>query len=202
MTFKLDLTSLEPVSKAPYPFTPLQLEWLEALESGNYKQGEGYLCTPDNRYCCLGVLAELAGAEKKLPEGSYKPAYDFKLPEDPASEWARGSLSFRLREKALFRSALAEFSRSVFFPGLDYGTIVRNADYMPSDAMELFQKSGHTSLAAMNDCRIIPDENGDYRGFNFLEIAQYIRHDPWNVFVAPLGNAQAVSIEPSLAGGG
>lgn len=36
--------------------------WVKALRSGEYKQGRYSLCTltPYNRYCCLGVLAELA----------------------------------------------------------------------------------------------------------------------------------------------
>lgn len=37
--------------------------WLKALRSGQYHQGEGYLCqtTPKGDvFCCLGVLAELA----------------------------------------------------------------------------------------------------------------------------------------------
>lgn len=38
-------------------------QWVAALESGEYKQGKGWLCPVDdgNRsYCCLGVLADLA----------------------------------------------------------------------------------------------------------------------------------------------
>lgn len=37
--------------------------WVEALRSGKYKQGRGYLHTnygDDHAYCCLGVLAEIA----------------------------------------------------------------------------------------------------------------------------------------------
>lgn len=41
--------------------------WCVALESGNYKQGYGYLCSKDKedhnnstlRYCCLGVASKL-----------------------------------------------------------------------------------------------------------------------------------------------
>ena len=42
--------------------------WVKALRSGQYKQGQHSLCT-NKRYCCLGVLAELAvqyGVAKKL----------------------------------------------------------------------------------------------------------------------------------------
>ena len=34
-------------------------KWLKALRSGKYKQGKSILFS-DNKYCCLGVLCELA----------------------------------------------------------------------------------------------------------------------------------------------
>lgn len=40
---------------------PLQIAWLEALESGKYEQGHHYL-KRDDRFCCLGVLCDLAGS--------------------------------------------------------------------------------------------------------------------------------------------
>lgn len=40
-------------------------EWCEALRSGKYKQGRGFLHDDnDNSYCCLGVLQAL----RKLPK--------------------------------------------------------------------------------------------------------------------------------------
>lgn len=33
--------------------------WVEALRSGKYEQGTGYLCR-GGKYCCLGVAGELA----------------------------------------------------------------------------------------------------------------------------------------------
>src|SRR5690606_17757269 len=38
-------------------------EWIQALESGKYKQGLCVLKRPDDYYCCLGVLAELHADE-------------------------------------------------------------------------------------------------------------------------------------------
>ena len=32
--------------------------WLEALRSGQYQQGITYLCSSDNKYCCLGVACQ------------------------------------------------------------------------------------------------------------------------------------------------
>jgi hypothetical protein len=43
-----------------YKFTPMQLKWLEALESGEYKQGIGHL-HQEGKYCCLGVGASVCG---------------------------------------------------------------------------------------------------------------------------------------------
>lgn len=33
--------------------------WVDALRSGEYKQGRCFLRSKDNRWCCLGVLSEL-----------------------------------------------------------------------------------------------------------------------------------------------
>lgn len=37
----------------------IKQKWVEALRSGEYKQGEGMLKSPSNKYCCLGVLTDL-----------------------------------------------------------------------------------------------------------------------------------------------
>lgn len=37
----------------------LKTRWVEALRSGKYKQGVGYLRTIDEQFCCLGVLADI-----------------------------------------------------------------------------------------------------------------------------------------------
>lgn len=36
----------------------IKSKWVEALRSGEYKQGRGSLCKGDS-YCCLGVLCEV-----------------------------------------------------------------------------------------------------------------------------------------------
>ena len=41
----------------------LKAKWVDALRSGEYKQGKERLHNlGDNSYCCLGVLADVAGA--------------------------------------------------------------------------------------------------------------------------------------------
>ena len=41
-----------------FPWEPQQLEWLKALESGDYLQTLGRLRNPDG-FCCLGVACDL-----------------------------------------------------------------------------------------------------------------------------------------------
>ena len=69
----------------------IKKKWIEALRSGEYEQGTRHL-SKDNKYCCLGVLCELAVKEgvvkKDINEGvtSYDNKSDF-LPPSVAS-WA------------------------------------------------------------------------------------------------------------------
>ena len=45
----------------------LKRKWLEALRSGKYKQGNTFL-NRNNKFCCLGVLADIMGLTwKKHP---------------------------------------------------------------------------------------------------------------------------------------
>lgn len=41
----------------------IKKKWLEALRSGKYKQGAGYLRRRDESYCCLGVLCDIVEPE-------------------------------------------------------------------------------------------------------------------------------------------
>lgn len=38
----------------------LKEKWVDALRSGRYEQGQGLLRTTGDRYCCLGVLVDIA----------------------------------------------------------------------------------------------------------------------------------------------
>lgn len=69
-------------------------KWVEALRSGKYKQGQGYLRKGDN-YCCLGVLCDLnGGAEWILSDHPRKPIYNYgdelrnEIPPKFIREWA------------------------------------------------------------------------------------------------------------------
>jgi hypothetical protein len=41
----------------------IKQKWLEALRSGEYRQGISALRSHDDRYCCLGVLCDLHSKE-------------------------------------------------------------------------------------------------------------------------------------------
>jgi hypothetical protein len=41
----------------------IKAKWLQALRSGEYKQGHGRLRILPNLYCCLGVLCEVMGVK-------------------------------------------------------------------------------------------------------------------------------------------
>lgn len=57
------------MSEAKQAIGPNQEKWLQALESGEYEQGVGFLlCT--GKYCCLGVGCELSGASKDGTDNS------------------------------------------------------------------------------------------------------------------------------------
>ena len=51
-----------------FKFTPKQEAWLQALESGEYKQGRGFLVVED-RFCCLGVACALNTNLRRMSDG-------------------------------------------------------------------------------------------------------------------------------------
>lgn len=58
----------------------LKSKWVDALRSGNFKQGAGYL-EHDGKHCCLGVLCEIQDPEwKGLWEDGDDDLYTEKLP--------------------------------------------------------------------------------------------------------------------------
>lgn len=50
----------------------IKASWIAALRSGEYQQGLGVLRSSDNKYCCLGVLCDLAA---KAGIGKWAPAW-------------------------------------------------------------------------------------------------------------------------------
>lgn len=50
----------------------LKTKWVEALRSGRYLQGTSNLCR-HGKYCCLGVLCEVAGRDDDWRDWNIKP---------------------------------------------------------------------------------------------------------------------------------
>ena len=71
----------------------LLLEWAEALESGEYDQGEGSLLNSEGRYCCLGVLASVLGvSRRRMLNWSYlRNVIPGLLPEHAEKEFANAN---------------------------------------------------------------------------------------------------------------
>lgn len=54
-------------------------KWVNALRSGNYKQGTKVLKTQDNKFCCLGVACDIYS--KETGEG------EWRLPSDESYQY-------------------------------------------------------------------------------------------------------------------
>lgn len=182
--YKFTLDGLTPVKAEPYPFTDLQRAWIDALRSGKYEQGQGFLKDKHDRYCCLGILCELAGVIPKLaPEAR---SYAWHEPGSTLAYFSTGFVPAPVRLRAGLYGDLGQFTKAVKFPKVDYGEPVTGF------------LVGHGSLGSMNDNRIIPKPGG-LRSFSFKEIADYIEFDPWNVFKAPEDIAKdAALLAPSV----
>lgn len=80
--------------------------WVQALRSGKYKQGRGCLKSvdsPDETYCCLGVLCVLAKKAGVITLREYK--NDLNLPEKVV-KWSglstnNGSFELKTRKSSL-----------------------------------------------------------------------------------------------------
>ena len=57
----------------------IKQKWVDALRSGDYKQGQDHLRT-NSGFCCLGVLCDLYAKENQLEweHSSYKDVYMFQ----------------------------------------------------------------------------------------------------------------------------
>lgn len=56
----------------------LKAKWIAALRSGKYPQARKQLRTVDGRFCCLGVLCEVAGIQRvESPCGYVQNGYGY-----------------------------------------------------------------------------------------------------------------------------
>lgn len=119
-------------------------EWTAALRSGKYEQGQNALCD-GSAFCCLGVLAEVAGFEKVV------------YPE------------FQIVEYLFSKDGIGEIEReeAVIPPSLQR-TILEDLDLrMPVPTVEIDEQTFsaedlHSRLISMNDNGLTFDQIADY----------------------------------------
>lgn len=63
-------------------------EWLEALRSGKYQQGNQELRTVEGRFCCLGVLCDLYSRKFQVPWDERKFQRELSYPPMEVRMWA------------------------------------------------------------------------------------------------------------------
>ena len=62
-------------------------KWVEALRSGEYKQGTNYLRSHNDRFCCLGVLCDIAEKEGIVEAERYW-EFDDEVEDDPFANYS------------------------------------------------------------------------------------------------------------------
>lgn len=152
-----------------FEFGPIQTKWLEALESGEWKQANGCLkCSQADEgtgepiegkfaYCCLGVLAEIAGLE-------WAPRQEIRSGEADCILAGNPGFFFSDGDGATFSNG--------YLP-LNFGETVGLRDDRGSLAKSLAMDNYRSySLADLNDMR----------RFSFKEIAEFIRRNATKVF--------------------
>jgi len=130
-----------------------QNEWLEALESGKYKQGSDKLCKIDNNekyYCCLGVGAIILDDPFEISELKFNGSAYFL---ESYRKLGLQNSSGNFINESCINSRLTQ-DELKFFPNRKPGYSIR-------------------SLIHLND-------DG---GATFKEIATFIRVNPGRVFV-------------------
>lgn len=154
-----DIGAVIPLAEsAGFELSPLQVQWIEALESGKYKQDKGALRrAQDGGFCCLGVLCEVMGMQWEERDAMPRWPGDsdprriagYIVPNQHALE--NCSLWPELEKQVGVCGAEADFKEGLDFPGVERTC---------------------TSLMSANDDM----------GMTFLEIAQLMRHDPARIF--------------------
>lgn len=119
-------------------------EWTAALRSGKYEQGQNALCD-GSAFCCLGVLAEVAGFEKRV---------------DPEFQIVEYLFPFGETEVLREESVIPEELLPTILKDLDLNLKVPSVTI---DGDEFWNEDLHSRLIRMND-----------NGVPFTVIADYI----------------------------
>lgn len=126
-------------------------EWVKALRSGDYEQGQDYLCR-DGKFCCLGVLCEI----QELPKQVVRQ-------RDGADD--RDDIYYVFNGTSYSGGpGLAGVVQQSMIPRFAQTTILEDLNLQQTVADDVGDKRTlHTHLICMND-----------KGKSFIEIADYI----------------------------
>ena len=138
--------------------TERKAAWVKALRSGEYKQGDAALRMNDDheegkyKYCCLGVLCDLAQKEKWI-EG----------------RWSEGGSGFMAEDKRNYSFPPVEVAKAVY--GEEIGVTMPSSVFTGMDSFNpLVEADGYFHrLSELNDIGI--NNNGP---LSFNEIADLI----------------------------
>lgn len=103
-------------------------DWVQALRSGEYEQGQDYLCR-GGKFCCLGVLCEIQGLPKEDVEGDIYYVFE--------------GLDSYATKRALQQSVIPRAAQSTILEDLNLRQAVTDE---VGD-----QRALHTHLICMND---------------------------------------------------
>src|SRR6185503_16966914 len=62
----------------------IRAQWTAALRSGEYRRGQGRLRSDDDRFCCLGVLCDLAAKDGAVEEIHLSPGTHWRYDDETA----------------------------------------------------------------------------------------------------------------------
>lgn len=125
----------------------LKEQWINALRSGDYKQGTGQLRNDNNEFCCLGVLADVEcltwypneeytwGLIKQV--GIQDPDYGYDMPSQ--SEIEHASIEYNGPNDALDTRKSYEFND---------GAITKKS---PADALIYLNDDAHATFEQIAD---------------------------------------------------
>jgi hypothetical protein len=84
----------------------LKAKWVEALRSGKYEQGEGFLRAHDETYCCLGVLYDVLAPDAQWEHGedAWLPPVEDRVGDDDG-DLPEGHFDPSVYERAGFKYA-------------------------------------------------------------------------------------------------
>lgn len=128
----MNIVKISDTIKAEIPddFEPATLpyfkEWVDALESGNFLQGNSYLQSGDHsHYCCLGVLCKLQGRLTNAGHDGFHGTNYSLSHENPCYSNLRSEGSFPLRVKVYYEDVEVRTLAILNDHGVSFADIVK-----------------------------------------------------------------------------